>query len=51
LTDFGYHVGLAFQVIDWPRCLVYRSTMTMPDGSSADTGMEATFPSTMAGPG
>jgi hypothetical protein len=23
----------------------------MPDGSSVDTGMEATFPSTMAGPG
>ena len=42
---------LAFQVVDWPRCTVYRSTMTMPDGSSVDTGMEATFPSTMAGPG
>jgi len=34
---------LAFQVIDWPRCLVYRSTMTMPDGSSVDTRIEATF--------
>jgi uncharacterized protein YndB with AHSA1/START domain len=32
-----------FQVVDRPRRLVYRSTMTMPDGSSVDTGMEVTF--------
>lgn len=32
----------AFQVDGWPKRLVYRSTM-MPDGSSADTGMEVTF--------
>jgi len=32
-----------FQVADWPRRLVYRSTMTMPDGSGVDTGMEVTF--------
>jgi uncharacterized protein YndB with AHSA1/START domain len=28
-----------FQVVDWPR----RSTMTLPDGSSVDTGIEVTF--------
>ncbi len=32
-----------FQVVDRPRRLVYRSTMTMPDGSALDTGMEVTF--------
>ena len=32
-----------FQVVDRPRRLVYRSTMTMPDGSSVDTGMEVIF--------
>jgi hypothetical protein len=32
-----------FQVVDWPRRLVYRSMMTMPDGSSGDMGMEVTF--------
>ena len=32
-----------FEVVDRPRRLVYRSTMTMPDGSSLDTGMEVTF--------
>jgi uncharacterized protein YndB with AHSA1/START domain len=32
-----------FQVVDRPRRLVYASTMTMPDGSSIDTGMEVTF--------
>ena len=32
-----------FQVVDRPRRLVYTSTMTMPDGSSVDTGMEVTF--------
>jgi uncharacterized protein YndB with AHSA1/START domain len=31
-----------FQVVDWPR-LACRSTMTMPDGSSVDMGMEITF--------
>jgi DNA-binding transcriptional ArsR family regulator/uncharacterized protein YndB with AHSA1/START domain len=31
-----------FEVVDRPRRLVYRSTMTMPDGSSLDTGMEVT---------
>jgi uncharacterized protein YndB with AHSA1/START domain len=32
-----------FEVVDRPRRLVYRSTMTLPDGSSIDTGMEVTF--------
>jgi uncharacterized protein YndB with AHSA1/START domain len=32
-----------FQVVDRPRRLVYSSTMTMPDGSSIDTGMQVTF--------
>jgi len=32
-----------FQVVDRPRRVVYSSTMTMPDGSSVDTGMEVTF--------
>jgi len=32
-----------FEVVDRPRRLVYSSTMTMPDGSSVDTGMEVTF--------
>ena len=32
-----------FQVVDRPRRLVYRSTMTMPDGSNIDTSMEVTF--------
>jgi uncharacterized protein YndB with AHSA1/START domain len=32
-----------FQVVDRPRRLAYASTMTMPDGSTIDTGMEVTF--------
>ena len=32
-----------FQVVDRPRRLVYASTMTMPDGTKIDTGMEVTF--------
>jgi uncharacterized protein YndB with AHSA1/START domain len=32
-----------FQVVDRPRRLVYSSTVTMPDGSSFDTGMEVIF--------
>ena len=32
-----------FQEVDRPRRLVYASTMTMPDGSTIDTGMEVTF--------
>jgi uncharacterized protein YndB with AHSA1/START domain len=32
-----------FQVVDRPRRLVYASTMTMPDGTRIDTGMEVTF--------
>jgi uncharacterized protein YndB with AHSA1/START domain len=32
-----------FQVVDRPRRLVYASTMTMPDGSSLDTGMDVVF--------
>jgi uncharacterized protein YndB with AHSA1/START domain len=32
-----------FQVVDRPRRLVYASTMTMPDGSTVDTGMEVVF--------
>jgi uncharacterized protein YndB with AHSA1/START domain len=32
-----------FQVVDRPRRLVYASTMTMPDGSRVDTGMQVTF--------
>ena len=32
-----------FEEVDRPRRLVYRSTMTIPDGSSFDTGMQVTF--------
>ena len=32
-----------FQRGDWARRLVYRSTITMTDGSGMDTGMELTF--------
>jgi uncharacterized protein YndB with AHSA1/START domain len=32
-----------FQVVDRPRRLVYSSTMTMPDGSTMDTGIEVNF--------
>jgi uncharacterized protein YndB with AHSA1/START domain len=32
-----------FQVVERPRRLVYTSTMTLPDGSRLDTGMEVTF--------
>ena len=32
-----------FEVVERPRRLVYTSTMTMPDGSSLDTGMEVAF--------
>jgi uncharacterized protein YndB with AHSA1/START domain len=32
-----------FIEVDRPRRLVYTSTVTMPDGSSFDTGMEVTF--------
>jgi uncharacterized protein YndB with AHSA1/START domain len=32
-----------FEVVDRPRRLAYRSTMTLPDGSSVDTSMEVTF--------
>jgi hypothetical protein len=34
---------LAFQVVDRPRRLVYVSTVTMPDGSSFDTGTQVMF--------
>jgi uncharacterized protein YndB with AHSA1/START domain len=32
-----------FEVVDRPRRLAYRSTMTLPDGSIVDTSMEVTF--------
>ncbi len=32
-----------FEEVERPRLLVYRSTMTMPDGSSLDTDMRVTF--------
>lgn len=32
-----------FQVVERPRRLVYSSTMTMPDGSRVDTGVQVTF--------
>jgi uncharacterized protein YndB with AHSA1/START domain len=32
-----------FSEVDRPRRQVYTSTVTMPDGSSFDTGMEVTF--------
>jgi uncharacterized protein YndB with AHSA1/START domain len=32
-----------FEKVDRPRLLVYRSTMSMPDGSSLDTEMQVTF--------
>jgi uncharacterized protein YndB with AHSA1/START domain len=38
-----YRETNVFKEIDRPRRLVYVSTVTMPDGSSFDTGMEVTF--------
>jgi uncharacterized protein YndB with AHSA1/START domain len=38
-----YRETNVFKEIDRPRRLVYTSTVTMPDGSSFDTGMEVTF--------
>jgi uncharacterized protein YndB with AHSA1/START domain len=32
-----------FEAVERPRRLVYRSTMTLPDGSSFDTHLEVTF--------
>ena len=38
-----------FEVIERPRRLVYRSTMTMPDGSSVATRTQVTFEETGTG--
>jgi uncharacterized protein YndB with AHSA1/START domain len=38
-----YRETNVFTQIDRPWRLVYTSTVTMPDGSSLDTGMEVTF--------
>lgn len=38
-----YRETNVFKEIDRARRLVYTSTVTMPDGSSFDTGMEVTF--------
>ena len=38
-----YRETNVFKEVDRPRRLVYTSTVTMPDGSSFDTGMEVTF--------
>jgi uncharacterized protein YndB with AHSA1/START domain len=38
-----YRETNVFEQVDRPRRLVYTSTVTMPDGSSFDTGMEVTF--------
>jgi len=38
-----YRETNVFEEVDRPRRLVYTSTVTMPDGSSFDTGMEVTF--------
>ena len=38
-----YRERNVFKQVDRPRRLVYTSRVTMPDGSSFDTGMEVTF--------
>jgi uncharacterized protein YndB with AHSA1/START domain len=38
-----YRETNVFKEIDRPRHLVYTSTVTMPDGSSFDTGMDVSF--------
>ena len=38
-----------FEVVERPRRLVYRSTMTMPDGSSLVTRTHVTFEGTATG--
>ena len=38
-----YRETNVFKQVDRPRRLVYTSRVTMPDGSSFDTGMEVTF--------
>ena len=38
-----------FEVVERPRRLMYRSTMTMPDGSSVDTRTDVTFEETATG--
>ena len=38
-----YRETNVFEQVDRPRRLVYTSRVTMPDGSSFDTGMEVTF--------
>jgi uncharacterized protein YndB with AHSA1/START domain len=38
-----------FEAVERPGRLVYRSTMTMPDGSSIDTRTQVTFEETAAG--
>jgi uncharacterized protein YndB with AHSA1/START domain len=38
-----------FEVVDRPRRLVFRSTMSMPDGSSIDTRTQVTFTVTADG--
>ena len=38
-----------FEVVDRPRRLVFRSTMSMPDGSGIDTRTEVTFTETAGG--
>ena len=39
----------AFEVVDRPRRLVFRSTMVLPDGSSVDTRTHVTFTATAGG--
>jgi uncharacterized protein YndB with AHSA1/START domain len=38
-----------FEVVERPGRLEYRSTMTMPDGSSTDTRTQVTFEATVTG--
>jgi uncharacterized protein YndB with AHSA1/START domain len=38
-----------FEAVERPRRLLYRSTMTMPDGSSVSTRTDVTFEETAAG--
>ena len=53
--EFGPPDGLpsretcVFEVVDRPRRLVFRSTMSMPDGSSVDTRTNVTFTETAGG--
>ena len=55
IIEFGPPAGplsretCVFEIIERPRLLVYRSTMSMPDGSSLATRTRVTFTETASG--